>query len=320
MRRHEKLLAELAAALRAKSEAKKVWADKRADALEARGEYNEKVALVEEIQTEIETGTSGRPLLDEIAAREGSAPLTPGGSGQAGPPPPPARPEPAEREQPKPPPAPPPDKPRPAAKKKAQAKAHDKGPQLAGVEFPTAAAIMAELTEADAQERFEPPPPADPANGPPPPGEKPFWKSGDLDVELMHAVFYGNQDWVDFRRAGATNEQILERLASRWPVFRLSVDAEDSGGHFGYTIACPGGEPAIWVGPYLGSHHKPSASGAGLAERVRRLLEIPTPSKREPTISANGTGFATPAILEHPPEPSPEDKKPIRRQSGRGPR
>ena len=168
----------------------------------------------------------------------------------------------------------------------------------------------------------------------PTPGEKPFWKSGDLDLELMHAVFYGNQDWVDFRRAGATNEQILERLASRWPVFRLSVDAQDSGGHHGYTIACPGGEPAIWVGPYLGSHHKPSANGSGLAERVRRLLELPTPSasassgqaKREPTISANqnwstnGTGFTTPAVLQPPPEPSPEDKKPIRRQSGRGPR
>jgi hypothetical protein len=323
MRRHEKLLAELAAALRAKSEAKQVWADRRADALEARGVYNEKVALVEEIQEEIETGSSGRPLLDEIAAREGSAV----------PPPPPE------------PPAPPPEPPRPAAKKKAKAKAKAKGPQLAGVEFPTATAIMAELTEADAQERFEPPPPAAPeaANGvapsyreqlpgstsSPQAGEKPFWESADLDLELMHAVFYGNQDWVDYKRSGATNEQILERLASRWPVFRLSVDFQDSGGNFGYTIACPGGEPAIWVGPYLGSHHKPSATGAGLADRVRRLLGLPTPAMREPTISANGPAVSlngtVPAL---PPEPSAEDKKPIRpstgsrrdRQSGRGPR
>ena len=99
MRRHEKLLAELATALRAKSEAKKIWADKRADALEARGEYNEKIKLVEEIQTEIETGSSGRPLLDEIAAKA---------EPPRDPPPPPEKPKPS-----------PPDKPRPAAKKKA---------------------------------------------------------------------------------------------------------------------------------------------------------------------------------------------------------
>jgi len=196
MRRHEKLLTELATALRAKSEAKQAWADKRAEALEARGEYNEKVKLVEEIQEEIETGSTGRPILDEIAAKEAT--------------PPPAVPPPEK-------PAPPP--PKPAAKKKAARQ--DQQPKLAGVEFPTASQIFREL--------MEHPPDQNPT---PPATDKP--------------------------------------------------------------------EP------------KPAPPPAPM---------------REPTIAANGvaasvaaTGFTTPTILQHPRPENAEDRKPIRRQTGRGPR
>jgi hypothetical protein len=110
MRRYEKLLAELAAALRAKSEAKKEWSARRADALEARGMYNEKVALVEEIQEEIETGSTGRPLIDQMEAKQNPDPSPP-----ATPPPP-----------------------KTVAKKTKGAKPV----KLAGLEFPSTRAIM----------------------------------------------------------------------------------------------------------------------------------------------------------------------------------
>lgn len=148
--------------------------------------------------------------------------------------------------------------------------------------------------------------------------EKLTWTSEDVDHELTHALLSWRSgtvaQWAALIADGATNEDIRLELQRVWPGNRVFIPPSETGGAHGYTIMVQGKDPAWWIGAYLGHSHRPTLYGTSLFERVRGLLEIPTPSaaaklkaaaapqKREPT-SASGTGFAQPPAAKFVAEP-----------------
>jgi hypothetical protein len=141
---------------------------------------------------------------------------------------------------------------------------------------------------------------------------EPSWVDDDVDRELFHAI--ANAQWGEMIRGCATNQEIRSKLHDHWPTSaRMFVDRHMSGGRHGYTMTCQRNHPEFWIGAYLGTGHKPVLDGDRLIARIRKLLEIavpPTPAdkqpvtrKRQSVITAQGTGFQTPAALKFIPEP-----------------
>lgn len=75
MSRKSELMAELTIALKAKYEAKQAWAEKRAEALAAKSDYDAAKDAVEEIEEELRTGKSGREIIDQVGTTHTSEPV-----------------------------------------------------------------------------------------------------------------------------------------------------------------------------------------------------------------------------------------------------
>ena len=115
--------------------------------------------------------------------------------------------------------------------------------------------------------------------------------TNELDLELLHALTHPQPDatgkpgatlkvpdWAPLLDGGATNDAIRRELEAIWPDHvMVLVPPEASGGLHGYTVAT-GFRLAIWIGGFKGPLHKPDLANGDLIDRVRFLLEIPTPS------------------------------------------
>jgi hypothetical protein len=110
------------------------------------------------------------------------------------------------------------------------------------------------------------------------------WTSSDLERELFHALTHrigsgGEATWAELRKLGATIEDIRLKLAATWPRHgKTFVPASESGGKHGYTITIGGTIPYFWLGPFRGPGHKATLAGTQVTDRVRTVLEIPTPA------------------------------------------
>ena len=136
----------------------------------------------------------------------------------------------------------------------------------------------------------------------------PPWTSADLEQELLHAIGVSGgwsaadrPGWKPLIENGATNEQIGAEISRIWPRSRRFVSFDQSGGKLGYTAqqtGLPGGH-YFWLGEFRGPGHKATLSGCVLIDRIRTVLQIPTPTQarkkaqdsfREPTVKvATGT-------------------------------
>lgn len=106
----------------------------------------------------------------------------------------------------------------------------------------------------------------------------PPWTSEDLEAELLHAI--RNTAWRDLVANGATIEQIANVLEGFWPRHgRQIVPREVSGGKLGYTFNFAGGVPYFWLGINSGVGRKATLYGSQLIDRIRSILEIPTPTQ-----------------------------------------
>lgn len=112
------------------------------------------------------------------------------------------------------------------------------------------------------------------------PGE---WTSADLERELRDAVLRvgpkGDATWTRLGMDGCDDAKILEVLRARWPGSYLAI--EGTGSWFkrqvGKTVH-GGPTPAFWIGARKHTDWKiapPQLSGLQLADRVRRVLGIP---------------------------------------------
>lgn len=208
---------------------------------ELRKKRRESLRAIEEILMEIETGCSGRPILDRINSRASPAEET-ADERQRGPT---AAPAPA-----------PPAEPGPKARARARARASvHKLPPGGSAELKAALDGQA----------------ADPA-GPLP------WVTADLERELEAAIYPAwargeDSPWPTYRAIGAISDsQILEVLRSLWPSrYRF----ERAGSGHGHTVH-GGVSPAFWIGPRrTETMNRPTLEGAALVHRVRGLLDLP---------------------------------------------
>lgn len=106
------------------------------------------------------------------------------------------------------------------------------------------------------------------------------WNDDDVDAALMQALIVSGGTWAPMIHGGATNQQIANALEGIWPKTRQFISRADSGTREGYTVSCPDGNPAFWLGAYA-PDRQPTLYGVALIERVRKLLEIPTPHQVE---------------------------------------
>jgi hypothetical protein len=140
---------------------------------------------------------------------------------------------------------------------------------------------------------------------PAPPG---VWTDEDVDAALMQALIGSGGTWAPMIHGGATNQEIGNALEGIWPKTRLFISRAGSGTREGFTVACPAGNPMFWIGEWSPGR-PPTLERLALLERVRRLLEIPTPhqvaqrdsaaakaSGREPLIRGGGSAKSTPPI------------------------
>lgn len=111
----------------------------------------------------------------------------------------------------------------------------------------------------------------------PPPTE---WVSGDLDAGLRYActktathMRIEPDPWAAFRKLGGiTDRQILEVLRSIWP----GVPSCRTGPKCLPRITVLGGSaPMFWVDHHTPRERRPTLEGHALADRVRRVLELP---------------------------------------------
>lgn len=268
----KQILAELKQAKAARDAAKEAMRAKRGEYGEAKQAHADACKVVEDILAELVGDVP--PIMAAIAAKAAA----PGANGPAALP-----------------------KVPPASKR---AKKERPDAKLAGLELPTAKEIIEDLVQSQKGESpvpaLEVAPESTPAasnakSAAEPNGEKPFWVTDDVDRELFHALARSphNESWGELIFLGATNEAIRARLEKIWPRQRFFVPKSQSGGRHGYTIQIAGVIPNFWIGAYLGPTHRPTIHGPALIDRIRTLLEIPTPHQvaqrkaalREPKIA-----------------------------------
>lgn len=251
------ILEELRQARIAEQDARTVVSERKAARMKAE-------ALIEEIMAEVETGRSGRPILDQINGRSGKGAERPeeeddsADERQRGP----TVREPRIADHQAVPPAP-----------RKRGRPH----KLAAAERPELKAIS-EPGQADVTEK----PPAGP-------GE---WTSADLERELTAACGWTDpkSEWGYVKSRGCDDSKILEILRSIWPLsYRVEPGTGPWRGRNGCTIH-GGPTPAFWVGVRKSTDWKiapPQLQELLLADRVRRVLGIPRAStfggKAEPT-------------------------------------
>ena len=122
----------------------------------------------------------------------------------------------------------------------------------------------------------------------------PPWTSEDLERELLHALGDGPRPeirpcWKRLISDGATIEEIGAALHLIWPSQRITVTAKESGGKLGYSIQCARipGSYYFWLGGFRGVGHKATLSGLDLIDRIRTVLEIPTPTQAQKAAQAS---------------------------------
>lgn len=237
----------LAAARIAEQDARTIVSERKAARMKAE-------ALIEEICSEIETGRSGRPILDHINGRSGK------GS---------ERPE--EEDE--------------------SADERQRGPTVREPRItdhqsvPPAPRKRGQPHNLQAAERAEP--------GKGVNGHKPGctfeamlgaaaleWTSADLERELSAACGWTHPGtvWDAAREDGCDDAKILEILRAIWPVgYRVEQGTGPWKGRNGCTIH-GGPTPAFWVGARKSTDWKiapPQLQGLQLADRVRAVLGIP---------------------------------------------
>jgi len=100
------------------------------------------------------------------------------------------------------------------------------------------------------------------------------WTSTDLERVLAAACHPDGVDpngiWGDMKRVGCNEAKILEILRAIWPVSPYFRNVPPPG----CTIR-GGSIPALWMGYARSPRKLPTLAGLELADRIRRVLEIP---------------------------------------------
>ena len=104
----------------------------------------------------------------------------------------------------------------------------------------------------------------------------------DFDECLHHACLpafvdprHSSLAWPRLRKTGCDDSTIVEVLRSIWPQSPCyEAEVKTFPGRKGYTIR-GGVTPAIWMGARKSKDQTPTLAGLELADRVRRVLELP---------------------------------------------
>ena len=113
-----------------------------------------------------------------------------------------------------------------------------------------------------------------------PPMEKTEWVWSDLERVLIAACCVDNKPdgvWTTLKRVGCDDNKILEVLRSLWPMTALFVPNPAPG------CTIQGGSTCrFWMGARRPKDQQPTLAGMELADRIRRVLEIPRAQVEEP--------------------------------------
>ena len=114
-----------------------------------------------------------------------------------------------------------------------------------------------------------------PAPAPAPPSIEKFeWTSTDLEFVFNAACYIDGRDpegvWFSIKQTGCDDRKILEILRAIWPMTAQFRPAPPPGCTIrGGTI------PSFWIGETRPPRRIPTLAGLELADRIRRVLEIP---------------------------------------------
>jgi hypothetical protein len=118
----------------------------------------------------------------------------------------------------------------------------------------------------------------------------PPWTSDDLERELLHALGCGGLNayigWGSLITGGASDDEINEKLDAIWPPYRKFVKP-GADRKLGYSIVCGTSQSVFWLGEFRGPGHRPTLAGKQLVDRIRAVLEIPTPTQARKAAQAS---------------------------------
>jgi len=125
--------------------------------------------------------------------------------------------------------------------------------------------------------------------------------SADLDAALQAACYPiawrgDNSPWPALKEHGCDDAKILEVLRAVWPVGDRH-QIRSGPDKFGHTTQ-GGAVPKFWLGARLGKDQRPLLSGLQLAIRVRIVLDLPN-------------------VKDQQPEQTAADSQPVRQQRGK---
>lgn len=254
---NDSLVAELREARLKERAAFRGMLDARQPLRERQAEHQDALRLVEEILKEIETGSTGRPILDAIAGNGNGHPVD-------------AHIERVNR----------------LAGAETLADLEEAGPEVyakAQEEFDGARGM---IPPADVE--------ALPDGGRPARelacedlGHKRPWTDDELDRLLIHAcrTYYPQtREWWEAATIhGALDDAIRDTLLRHWPQGRVFVGPDQTRQKHGYTITRAGSLPCLWVGAYKGPGHKATLAGSALIAAVRRVFDIADPTQGAPS-------------------------------------